>query len=200
MFITLCLYAAIAAIPCDFEQEINEGVARFPFFTDENKKKARTIHPALVRAVMQQESGANPKARSGVGARGLMQIMPGTAELLKCDYSRIEEPAVNINCGVKFLAALLTYTKGDVLKALSGYNGGTHSTERSPLLGGRIADNAETRAYVRSVLTFFDSFKNSPCKRAVPSAIGPESQTKSKASDQAKGTNSQVNKSQGAGQ
>ena len=105
------------------------------------------------------ESSGNPKARSPVGARGLMQLMPQTAELLKCDWTKIEDPAVNVDCGVKFVAALLTYTKGDLLKAISGYNGGTHSTEKSPLKGGRIADNAETKAYVKSVLNLFERFK-----------------------------------------
>jgi soluble lytic murein transglycosylase-like protein len=141
---------------CQLSVLITTATTKYPYFVD---GKRYMIHPALIRAIIQQESSGNPKARSTVGARGLMQLMPQTAELLKCDWTKIEDPTTNVDCGVKFVAALLTYTKGDLLKAISGYNGGTHSTEKSPLKGGRIADNPETKAYVKSVLNFFEGFR-----------------------------------------
>ena len=154
---TLLLPIVLAALPeCQLNELITAAAAKYPYFVE---GKQYTLHSALIRGIIQQESSGNPKARSPVGARGLMQIMPQTAELLKCDWTRIEDPAVNVDCGVKFVAALLTYTKGDLLKAISGYNGGTHSTEKSVLLGGRIADNKETKAYVKSVLNFFEHYK-----------------------------------------
>ena len=161
--ILLTAITASQAPQCAYEAEVAFAASTYPYYVNNVRY---TLNPALIRAIITQESGFNPKARSGVGARGLMQVMPGTAELLKCDYSKIEDPATNINCGTKFLAALLTYTKGDLLKALSGYNGGTHSTEKSPLLGGRIADNEQTRAYVKSVLSIFEQYKKNPYQAA----------------------------------
>jgi hypothetical protein len=125
-----------------------------------------------------------------------MQLMPQTAELLKCDWTKIEDPAVNVDCGVKFVAALLTYTKGDLLKAISGYNGGTHSTEKSVLMGGRIADNKETKAYVKSVLNFFEHYKavaaagcpgsssSTPAPPAAPSALNRPSPSPPQGTDE----------------
>jgi len=123
-----------------------------------------TISPALVKAVIYQESRGNPDAKSKVGAYGLTQIMPQTAKLLKCDYKKLNNPQHSIDCSVKFLAALLTYNKGDLIKTLSGYNGGTWSTERKPTskkgkLAGRIYDNPETKKYVISVLKWFEWFR-----------------------------------------
>jgi soluble lytic murein transglycosylase-like protein len=140
----------------DHNALIERATARYPYYVAE---KGYRIHPALVRAIIMQESRGDPKAVSPVGARGLMQIMPRTAELLGCAEDRLFEPEENIGCGVRFVAALLTYTKGDLIRALSGYNGGSHSTEKSPLLGGRIADNPETRNYVRQVLLYYERFK-----------------------------------------
>ncbi|HSA33813.1 MAG TPA: lytic transglycosylase domain-containing protein, partial [bacterium] len=122
----------------------------------------RDLDPALVAAVIYTESGFETHVQSSSGAIGLMQIMPRTAELLECKYDRMYDPDTNIRCGVKFLAALLTYTKGDLIRAISGYNGGSHSTEKSALLGGRIADNPETKNYVKKVLGYYEAYKKSP--------------------------------------
>ena len=148
-------------LECSFQPEISASVAKYPYFV----KNARyALNPALVRAIIHQESSGNPNAKSPVGARGLMQIMPGTAKILKCDFNRIEEPALNIACGTKFIAALLTYTNGDLVKTISAYNGGAHSTEKSPLLGGRIANNKETRNYVVFVLNLFEYYQKHSCQ------------------------------------
>jgi soluble lytic murein transglycosylase-like protein len=95
--------------------------------------------------------------------------MPATAKLLKCDYKKLNDPKHSIDCSVKFLAALLTYNKGDLVKTLSGYNGGTWSTERKPTskkgkLAGRIYDNPETKKYVVSVLRWFEWFRKHQIK------------------------------------
>ena len=141
---------------------IERAVDNYPYFNSEGSKKK--INPALVMAVIYQESGGSPEARSTAGAYGLMQIMPKTAGLLGCDYNSLGIPEHSINCGVKFLAALLSYNKGDLVKSLSGYNGGTYSTEASPttdsgLLAGRIYDNPETKKYVVSVLKLYELFE-----------------------------------------
>jgi soluble lytic murein transglycosylase-like protein len=145
-----------------YSGSINRAVAKYPYV---NKDGVRlTIHPGLVMAVIYQESRGNPNAKSHAGAYGLTQIMPQTAKLLECDYDKLSNTDLAIDCSVKFLAALLTYNKGDLIRSLSGYNGGTHSTASRPtttegLLAGRIYDNPETRSYVVSVLRWFEFFK-----------------------------------------
>ena len=111
------------------------------------------------------ESRGKADAKSGAGAYGLTQIMPQTAKLLGCDYGTLNIPENAVSCSVKFLAALLTYNKGDIVKTLSGYNGGTYSTETKPTeksggLAGRVYENPETKRYVVSVLQMFDFFKD----------------------------------------
>ena len=146
--------------PCDHLPLIKKYTPQFPYFVD---GKRYTINPALILGIITQESQGNPQATSPVGARGLMQIMPRTAELLECKSDTMYDPATKIRCGVKFFAALLPDPKGDLIRAISGYNGGSHSTEKSALLGGRIADNPETRGYVKKVLTYFEHYKKQPC-------------------------------------
>lgn len=146
-----------------YSQLIENSVGRYPYINSEGKKLK--ISPALVKAVIYQESRGNESALSQAGAKGLTQIMPQTAEILKCDYGRLNSPELAIDCSVKFLAALLTYNKGDLIKTLSGYNGGTHSTETKAttakgLLADRIYDNPETKQYVANVLKWYEWFKD----------------------------------------
>ena len=146
---------------------INTSVKKYPYVNKNGKKV--TMSPALVKAVIYQESRGNPNAKSKAGAYGLTQIMPATAKLLKCDYKKLNQPKHSIDCSVKFLAALLTYNEGDLVKTLSGYNGGTWSTERKPTskkgkLAGKIYDNSETKKYVVSVLRWFEWFRKNQAK------------------------------------
>ena len=138
------------------------AVKKYPYISANGAKT--TINPALVKAVIYVESRGKAEAKSGAGAYGLTQIMPKTAELLGCDYKTLNIPRNAVECSVKFLAALLTYNKGDVVKSLSGYNGGTYSTETKPTeksgkLAGKIYENPETKSYVVSVLRMFEFFK-----------------------------------------
>ncbi|HPA57056.1 MAG TPA: lytic transglycosylase domain-containing protein [bacterium] len=153
--------------PCSLTAVIERSVKTYPYYVN-NKKYF--IHPALILGIIEQESSFDPEAKSHAGAYGLTQIMPKTAKILKCDYDKLNNPELAINCSVKFLAALLTYNKGDLIKSLSGYNGGTHSTETKAttadgLLAGRIYDHPETKKYVVSVLKRFENFKNLNCKK-----------------------------------
>ena len=85
--------------------------------------KKQSLEPALLRAVMKQESGFNPCAVSIRGAQGLMQLMPATAQLLHVDDAF--DPEQNVQGGAAFLKQLLTRYKGDLRLALVAYNAGT---------------------------------------------------------------------------
>ena len=137
---------------------VERAVAEYPFMVDGREMH---IEPALIYAVIYQESRGNPRAKSRVGAYGLMQMMPKTAHLAHCKYSELGNPGVSISCGVKFLAALMTYNRGNMVKTLSGYNGGTwnsehRSTHKTGVLAGKIYDNPETKRYVVSVLRLYE--------------------------------------------
>lgn len=95
--------------------------------------RALADHPletALVLSVMRQESKFVAGARSKVGARGLMQIMPATGKRLsgqkQFNKDSLYHPTVSINYGTKFLASLLEQFNGSLVHALAAYNAGPH--------------------------------------------------------------------------
>lgn len=104
------------------------------------------LDPALVLAVMVRESGGDPQAVSARGARGLMQLMPGTARELGVDDPA--DPLQNLLGGSRYLAAMLQRYDGDLDLALAAYNAGPGTIDR---LGGRIPNYPETRRYVAAV-------------------------------------------------
>jgi transglycosylase-like protein with SLT domain len=85
--------------------------------------KKQSLEPALLRAVMKQESGFKPCAVSVRGAQGLMQLMPATAGLLHVEDPF--DPEQNVQAGAAFLKQLLGRYKGDLRLALVAYNAGT---------------------------------------------------------------------------
>jgi soluble lytic murein transglycosylase-like protein len=104
------------------------------------------VDPALVRAVINQESGFNPYATSSAGAQGLMQLMPQTAQAL--GVSDAYDPGQNVDGGTRFLRSLLDRFGGDTRLALAAYNAGPAAVERY----GGIPPYAETQHYVASIL------------------------------------------------
>ncbi len=104
------------------------------------------VDPYLIFCVMEQESHFNSRALSPKGARGLMQLMPGTAARFGVRNS--SDPAQNISGGTRYLKQLLKMFNGRVDLVLAGYNAGEGSVMK---YGQRVPPYRETRNYVRRI-------------------------------------------------
>lgn len=110
---------------------------------------AAGVDPFLARAVIQTESAFNYRARSRVGALGLMQLMPKTAE--RFGVLDPFDPRQNITGGTKYLRWLMDYFKGDLTKTIAAYNAGEGAVDKH----GGVPPFAETRAYVPRVMELY---------------------------------------------
>jgi len=124
------------------------------------------VAPELIHAVIRQESGYNPFAISQKGARGLMQLLPQTAEWL--GVQDIFDPAENVEGGVKLLRYLLDRYEGDEALALAAYNAGQGAVEEH----GGIPPFQETVDYVRRVRRMAGSSAASGTDRRAGEASG----------------------------
>lgn len=107
------------------------------------------VDPTLVRAVIQVESDFNPRTVSHKGARGLMQLIPGTAK--RFHVSDSFNPEQNIAGGIRYLAYLQRLFNGDLTRILAGYNAGENAVIRY----GGIPPYEETQVYVKRALTVY---------------------------------------------
>ncbi len=112
----------------------------------ENAANAQKLPVKLLRAVVAQESGFRSCAVSKKGAKGLMQLMPATAE--QFDVKDPFDAQANVDAGAKFLRQLLEKYKGDLLLSLAAYNAGPATVDEAK----GIPDMAETREYVEAIV------------------------------------------------
>jgi hypothetical protein len=110
------------------------------------------VDPTLLAAVAKQESGYNPRAVSGAGAQGLMQLMPGTAKGL--GVTDPFDPNQAVDGAARMMRDLLNRFGSDRL-ALAAYNAGPGAV----LKYGGVPPYPETQAYVRNVLAIREDLR-----------------------------------------
>ncbi len=122
-----------AAIPAAFAPKVHELAARYD------------LSPSLIEALVWQESRWRPNAVSHAGARGLAQLMPGTARYLGVDP---DDPMQNLEGGARYLREQLDRFDGNLEKALAAYNAGPGRVIRA----NGIPNIRETRNYVAAIM------------------------------------------------
>lgn len=110
------------------------------------------VDEKLLHAVIQAESAYNPEAVSPVGAVGLMQLMPGTAERYGVRPEDRTDPAESIKGGARYLRDLLRMFDSDVKLAVAGYNAGENAVKK---YNNSVPPYPETQNYVAQVLALY---------------------------------------------
>jgi soluble lytic murein transglycosylase-like protein len=131
------------SVPDTYAAKVAELAARFD------------LSPALIEAVVWQESRWQAGARSPVGARGLAQLMPGTAREMGVNP---DDPFANLEGGARYLREQLDRFDGDLEKALAAYNAGPGRV----ISAGGIPRIRETQTYVASVMGRLSNHSRSP--------------------------------------
>lgn len=131
-----------AAVPPRYAAKIAELAARFD------------LSPSLLEALVWQESRWRENAVSPVGARGLAQLMPGTARYLGVDSN---DPFQNLEGGARYLREQLDRFDGDLEKALAAYNAGPGRVERAR----GVPNIRETQNYVAAIMGRLSSHSRS---------------------------------------
>ena len=158
---------------------LNYKLIKFIFplnYIDVIKKNADNLDPLIIISLIRQESAFNPEAKSGVGAKGLMQLMPATAKRFnrKVKVRHLENPDINVAIGTKYLRQLITRFDGNLIYALASYNAGENRIDRwrkeifrneDPLSTIEAIPFEETRNYVKLIYRnnfFYSLISNRP--------------------------------------
>lgn len=141
------------------------GLFPVPRYTPEG---GYNVDPSLVLAFARAESRFRADAVSGAGARGIMQIMPGTAahmDGVTPTDKQLADPSYNLSLGQRYLTTLLSQVDGNLVELAAAYNAGPGAVTRwlgtrasmldDPLLFIESMPAAETRSYVKRVLTYY---------------------------------------------
>jgi soluble lytic murein transglycosylase-like protein len=112
------------------------------------------VDPALVKAIIMAESGYNVRAISKKGAKGLMQLMPTTAQALGVEDAF--NPKQNINGGVRYFKQLVEQFDGDITLALAAYNAGSRNVRNYQ----GIPPFKATRRYIKKVFKYYQIYKD----------------------------------------
>lgn len=138
--------------------------------------KSSGIDPDFLKSVIHHESGFNPNAISKKGARGLMQLMPQTADQLGVRNSF--DPGQNIQGGTAYLRQLLEIYNGDAQQALAAYNAGPHRVNQYK----GVPPYSETRAYVAGIIREYNRKKLAERRATTKATKKKASPTRSAAS------------------
>ena len=144
---------ALAGVAAGVERVAGVPVTQAPLSAGPAQWQARVaelsakydLSPSLIEALVWQESRWRPGAVSPAGARGLAQLMPGTARFLGVNP---DDPHANLEGGARYLRQQLDAFGGDLEKALAAYNAGPGRVQRA----GGIPAIRETREYVAAIL------------------------------------------------
>lgn len=125
--------ATVASPPADLNAMIVQAAAQ------------HQVDPNLIRAIIQVESNFNPYAVSPAGARGLMQLIPATAQ--RFGVANPFDPRANLDGGIRYLKHLLGMYEGDLQLSLAAYNAGENSVARFR----GVPAYRETQNYIRKI-------------------------------------------------
>ena len=150
-----------------FSQELVR--LNFPLrYSKEILKRSKKVDPLLVLALIRQESAFDQYARSHANARGLMQLLPSTANTMsrRISAQKLYDPQTNINLGITYLEKLFERYNGRTEYVLAAYNAGPHRVDdwserisTSPLLFMEYVPYKETRNYVSTIMRNYYWYK-----------------------------------------
>lgn len=127
------------------------------------------LNPYFIASIIKQESNFDPNAGSGVGARGLMQLMPATAASL--GVKNVTDPADNVMGGTKYIKQMLDGQGGDPKLALAAYNAGPGNVAKY----GGVPPFEETQNYVIKIPGYFKEYTGKTLDKKTVKWQGPMS-------------------------
>lgn len=129
---------------------INQEMANKLYYDVNRFSEEFKVDEKLITAIIQVESNFSHNAVSPKGAIGLMQLMPGTAELLNVN---INDPTENLYGGIKYFSKLLEKNNNDISLALAAYNAGMGNVSKYD----SIPPFSETQNYIEKVLSIYQN-------------------------------------------